>query len=71
MVTLNEWTGEVMRAETFLTWQPETSRQVVQALQDVGAGRLLVFVGLVGVVRNATGVLGGPSRPPFRKHSEA
>ncbi|XP_050715411.1 protein O-linked-mannose beta-1,2-N-acetylglucosaminyltransferase 1-like isoform X2 [Eriocheir sinensis] len=35
-----------MRTETFLTWQPEASRQVGQALRDVGEGRLLVLVGV-------------------------
>lgn len=47
LLTLNERTGEVMRAETFLTWQPETSRLLGQALRDAGEGRLLVLVGVV------------------------
>lgn len=47
LVTLNERTGEVMRAETFFTWQPETSHHLAQALQDASEGRLLVLVGLV------------------------
>lgn len=47
LVTLDERSGKVMRGQTFHTWQPETSRQVDQALQDAGEGRLLVLVGLV------------------------
>ncbi|XP_063882204.1 protein O-linked-mannose beta-1,2-N-acetylglucosaminyltransferase 1-like [Scylla paramamosain] len=46
LVTLDERSGEVMRSQTFLTWQPETSRQVAQALRDAGEGRLLIIVGL-------------------------
>lgn len=51
LVTLNERTGEVMRVKTFLTWQPEASRQVGQALRDAGKGRLLVIVGVVSWVK--------------------
>ena len=47
LVTLDERSGDVMRSQTFLTWQPETSRQVRHALRDAGEGRLLLLVGLV------------------------
>ncbi|MPC34354.1 hypothetical protein E2C01_027739 [Portunus trituberculatus] len=47
LVTLDERSGAVMRSQTFLTWQPESSRQVAQALRDAGEGRLLLLVGLV------------------------
>ena len=43
-----------MRAQTFLTWQPENSRQVGEALRDAGEGRLLVVVGLVSGVPQMT-----------------
>ncbi|XP_045116727.1 protein O-linked-mannose beta-1,2-N-acetylglucosaminyltransferase 1-like [Portunus trituberculatus] len=46
LVTLDERSGAVMRSQTFLTWQPESSRQVAQALRDAGEGRLLLLVGL-------------------------
>lgn len=64
LVTLSERTGEVMRTETFLTWQPEASRQVGQALRDVGEGRLLVLVGVVSWVKTRRVLLKTPRGQP-------
>ncbi|KAK3859569.1 hypothetical protein Pcinc_034331 [Petrolisthes cinctipes] len=44
LLTLHQWTGRVLRTANFLTWQPETSRQLAAALRDAGHGRLLLLL---------------------------
>ncbi|XP_071542894.1 protein O-linked-mannose beta-1,2-N-acetylglucosaminyltransferase 1-like [Panulirus ornatus] len=44
LLTLHERSGKVMRAATYLTWQPENNRQLSQALQDARDGRLLLLL---------------------------
>ncbi|XP_053634674.1 uncharacterized protein [Cherax quadricarinatus] len=61
MMTLHQRSGKVMRATTYLTWQPENSRQLSQAITDATDGRLLLFLATVTtnlilhyVIKNAT-----------------
>ncbi|XP_042222329.1 protein O-linked-mannose beta-1,2-N-acetylglucosaminyltransferase 1-like [Homarus americanus] len=44
LLTLHERSGQVMRAATYLTWQPENNRQLSQALNDARDGRLLLLL---------------------------
>lgn len=47
LLTLHEETGQVMRSATYLTWQPENSRQLSQALKDAREGRILLIMATV------------------------
>lgn len=47
LLTLNQRSGRLLLATTFLTWQPETSRLLVAALRDAGQGRLLLLLASV------------------------
>lgn len=47
LLTLHERSGQVMRAVSYQTWQPENNKQLSQALQDARDGRLLLLLATV------------------------
>lgn len=57
LLTLHQQTGQLLSAATFLTWQPENSRQLLAALRDAGHGRLLFLLASV-LGRNFNQILG-------------
>lgn len=46
-VIINERSGQVMRATTFLTWQPEATRQLQDVVTSTRNGRVIVILATV------------------------
>ncbi|XP_042888583.1 protein O-linked-mannose beta-1,2-N-acetylglucosaminyltransferase 1-like isoform X2 [Penaeus japonicus] len=45
LLTLHEFTGKVMRADLYMTWQPTSETQFLAELNQIQDGRLLVIMG--------------------------
>lgn len=48
-VIMNERSGQVMRATTFFTWQPEATRQLQDVVRSTRNGRVIVILATVNI----------------------
>lgn len=58
LITLHQVTGQVMAADSYMTWQTTIDTLFLEALKETQDGRLLVILGAVSVKRNVIRLLG-------------